>query len=219
MPRARLTLRVPEHVWIGEVSRSNPETRFRVLAALADDESGVSLVELSGPDVEEALADLRAVDEVREVTPVRLREQEALVQLETSSPFLLFPIQGSGTPLEFPFTLLGGTAEWEVTAPQERLSALGEQLREFGIDFDVRYVREQWESESLLTERQLELIREAVRRGYYDTPRTCSLTELADHLGMAKSTLSESLHRAEERIVKQFLADATRDGAPDRPDA
>lgn len=216
MPRARLTLRIPDHVWIGAVSRSTPETTFRILAALADDDSGIGLVEITGPSVGDAVAELRAAEEVRKVTPIRLREEGALIQFETSSPFLLLPVHGSGTPLEFPFAIADGTAEWEVTASRERLSALGDQLRAFDIRFDVQYVRERWESEDLLTDRQLELVREAVERGYYDTPRTCSLTDLADRLEMAKSTVSESLHRAEGHIVKRFLADATDRSGPDR---
>jgi hypothetical protein len=42
--------------------------------------------------------------------------------------------------------------------------------------------------------------------GYYDTPRDCPLTELADELEIAKSTCSGTLHRAEETIVKRFVA-------------
>jgi predicted DNA binding protein len=47
---------------------------------------------------------------------------------------------------------------------------------------------------------------QAVEQGYYDTPRGCTLTELSDELGLAKSTLSERLHRVEEKVVKEFLA-------------
>jgi predicted DNA binding protein len=60
----------------------------------------------------------------------------------------------------------------------------------------------------LLTEQQAQLVAEATDRGYYDTPRTCSLTELAADLDMAKSTCSEMLHRAEGKIIEQFLQDS-----------
>jgi len=59
----------------------------------------------------------------------------------------------------------------------------------------------------LLTDRQRDLVVAAVQQGYYDTPRGSSLTELSDHLGMAKSTVSETLHRAEETVVKEFVAE------------
>ncbi len=55
------------------------------------------------------------------------------------------------------------------------------------------------------SDRQATVLGAAVERGYDDTPRQCTLTELADALGVAKSTCSETLHRAEETVVKQFV--------------
>lgn len=53
---------------------------------------------------------------------------------------------------------------------------------------------------------------EAVEAGYYDTPRDCTLTDLAETVGLAKSTCSETLHRAEGQIIKQFVAESSTDG-------
>jgi hypothetical protein len=119
-------------------------------------------------------------------------------------PLLLLPIQGSGIPLQMPFTIQDGQAEWEVTTPHRRLSELGEKLREFGISYTIEEVSQQLELEQLLTDRQSRLLLQAVERGYYDTPRGCTLTDLADDLGLAKSTCSEVLHRAEGKIIKEF---------------
>jgi predicted DNA binding protein len=94
-----------------------------------------------------------------------------------------------------------------VTAPQERLSTLAEQLDNFGIRYRVEYVRDQLHDESLLTDRQRRVVAAAVEAGYYDTPRDCSLTELADDLDIAKSTASETIRRATDRVVAQFLLD------------
>lgn len=211
MPRARLTLTIPEGVWIGDISRRHPDAAFRVLAALTDDGGGgTGLVEIRAPDADAVVAALRSADEVVELTCLQCGDREALVQFETTFPLLLLPVQGSGTPLELPFTLEDGRAVWEVKAPRDRLSALGEQLDEFGIPFQVDFVRREVETEQLLTDRQLRLLTRAEERGYYDTPRGCSLTELADELGMAKSTASETLHRAEGKVIKQFLQQAPR---------
>ncbi|QGA81781.1 helix-turn-helix domain-containing protein [Halomicrobium sp. LC1Hm] len=205
MPRAELTLTIPEEVWIGSLSRSFPDAEFRILAAVPGEESGVGLTEITA---DELVAILGEMDETEAVTSLEILqrwEDTALVQFETSDPLLLFPVQGSGIPLEMPFTLGDGEARWEITAPQERLSALGQQLEEFGIPFHVERVSQHVETEQLLTGSQLELIQAAVENGYYDTPRDCSLTELASEVGIAKSTCSETLHRAEEKIVKEFV--------------
>jgi len=206
MPRAELTLTIPEAVWIGELSRSFPEAAFRILAALpGGDDAGVGLVEITANELVAIIGEMDDTDAVTSLEILQRWEDTALVQFETDDPLLLFPVQGSGVPLEMPFDLSDGEARWEITAPQERLSALGQQLEQFGIPFHVERISQHVETEQLLTGSQLELIEAAVEHGYYDTPRDCSLTDLADEVGIAKSTCSETLHRAEEKIVKEFV--------------
>lgn len=205
MPQAELRITLPEGIWVGDVTRAHPEARLRVLAALADEDSGVGLAEIEASNVASVLDSMRDRADVIDLEVLRHDEETALVQFETTTPLLLLPMQESGIPLEFPFTLQAGEAIWEVMAPHDRLSALGDQLRAFGIQFTVERVQEQVVPEQLLTDRQLELVETAVERGYYDTPRGCTLTELADELDLAKSTCSEVLHRAEGKIVRQFL--------------
>ncbi|MFC7077083.1 helix-turn-helix domain-containing protein [Haloarcula halophila] len=206
MPRAELTLTVPDDIWIGDVSRQHDVT-VRVLAALPDEESGVGLAEVTTDDLPGVLGDIESREPVTSMEILSTTNDTALIQFETSTPLLLFPIQGSGIPLEMPFTLEGGEAIWEITAPQERLSQLGEQLDEFGIPFTVEKVQQHVTEEPVLTESQRDLVRTAVEEGYYDTPRRCSLTELAETVGIAKSTCSETLHRAEEQVLKRFVSE------------
>ena len=205
MAQAKLRLTVPDDLWIGAVSRAHPEAWFRVLSALADDESGVALIEVTAEPLDPVVDALRAAGPVAELQELRREDDTALVQLETTAPALLFPVRSSGVPLELPFELADGEAVWEVTASRDRLSELGEQLTAFDIDYRVEYVRGSDAPEQLLTDRQRRLLVTAADAGYYDVPRTCSLTELADRLGVAKSTCSETLHRAESTVVRRFV--------------
>lgn len=205
MPRAELTISIPGDVWIGTVTRDHADAKVRVLAAMVDGEVGTGLLELSGSTVDGVLGALQERDEVSSITVLSQGQDKMLVQFETTDPLLLFPIMGSGVPLEMPFDIVGGNAHWTVTASRQHLSELGEQLEAFEIPFTVESVTHQVETNHLLTDRQESIVRAAVEHGYYDTPRRCSLTELADELGLAKSTASETLHRAEEKIVKQFV--------------
>ncbi|MFC4990479.1 helix-turn-helix domain-containing protein [Saliphagus infecundisoli] len=209
MPQAKITLTIPEGIWIGDISREYPNANIRILAALTDDSTGVGLTEITAIDIESVIADIRANDSVIELTKLQQYEDTALVQFETTMPLLLLPVQDSGVPLTMPFTIKDGNAEWDITASQHRLSDLGEQLDKFGIPFTVNEIHQQTEPEQLLTGQQLRLVTTAVRHGYYDTPRRCSLTELAENIDLAKSTCSETLHRAEEKIIKQFIENET----------
>lgn len=214
MPHARLSLTLPDGVWIREVSTDHPDVLFRVLAALtADDDTGIGLVEVRGEDLPAVVADVEAHEGVTAMEVLGADPGRAVVQFETDAPLLLFPARESGVPLEPPVEIRDGVASLEVTASGDRLSRLGDQLRAFGFAFDVEYVHQSVESDPVLTGTQRELVIAAVESGYYDTPRGCTLTELAESVGVAKSTASETLHRAEGEIVKRFV-----DGLPERVD-
>ena len=204
MPQAKLRLDIPDEVWIGELTRRYPDTTVRILAALSDQDAGVGLAEITTDDPRPVVRDMTDAEDVTDVDTLKVSDGEVLVQFETTMPLLLLPARDSGVPLEMPFRIQDGTATWEVTAPSERLSELGSQLESFGISFTVEYVQQRLTEEQLLTERQRRIVRTALSKGYYDTPRECSLTDLADSLDIAKSTASETLHRAEEKIIKRF---------------
>lgn len=204
MPRATLTITVPESVWIGEISRKFPDARIRILSALPGEETGVGLVEVTASDLPSIVEAFEDAADVDELNLLKRHDDAALVQFETTDPMLLFPIMSSGIPLEMPFDIVDGEAVWDVTTSQDRLSELGDQLDAFGIQYTVEEVRYHLETEELLTERQETLVDRALELGYYATPRTCTLTELAEDVGLAKSTCSETLHRAEGKIIREF---------------
>jgi len=203
MPHAELTLTIPESVWISEVSRSHPNTRFRVLAATANMATGVARIEILGNNPEAVCNEFRKYDSVTELTVFEADAKMCRVQVETTVPLLLTSLQDAGVPLEMPFEVRDGKMTLEVTVPQQTLSDLGETLDKFGIQYTVERIQQEMDSESLLTERQQWLLDEAIERGYYDTPRRITLVDLAEELDIAKSTCSEILHRAEERVLKE----------------
>ncbi|NGM70915.1 helix-turn-helix domain-containing protein [Natronolimnobius sp. AArcel1] len=207
MAQATLILTMPEQLWIQQLSTAHPETTFRVQAAVPGAETGFALVRIAGSDVTAVLEAMREHDQLTELTIAQRSEREATVHFETTAPLLLFSSQESGIPIELPIEIADGEATVEVTGSRERLAELAEQLEFFGLSYRIDSVSERLHQSQLLSERQLEIVVTAVDQGYYDTPRRCSLTDLAEHLGIAKSTCSETLHRAEEAIVKRFVED------------
>lgn len=77
-----------------------------------------------------------------------------------------------------------------------------EMLRLTELDPDREHGRD---DESSLPEEQRTALRAAVDRGYYETPREVDLSELAEELGMPRSTLSYRLRRAESRLATTFV--------------
>ncbi|MFB6228878.1 MAG: helix-turn-helix domain-containing protein [Halobacteriales archaeon] len=56
--------------------------------------------------------------------------------------------------------------------------------------------------EARLTDRQREIVKTAVNKGYYDVPRTASQADIATELDCASSTVAEHLRKAESRMMR-----------------
>ncbi len=58
---------------------------------------------------------------------------------------------------------------------------------------------------SILSEKQLKLAKFAHDRGYFDVPKRIKVSELAEHIGLARATISEHLARIEAVIMDDMF--------------
>lgn len=112
---------------------------------------------------------------------------------------------------ESPPTVQRGWICGTIVDSREGLSTFLRLLREGEIRYQVISITESNTPEELLTPRQREVVREAIEQGYYETPRGCTLAEIADGLDTHKSTIGGVLNRAEGRIITAFM----RENAPE----
>ena len=52
----------------------------------------------------------------------------------------------------------------------------------------------------------VEALRAAVEAGYYESPRATTLDEIADRVGIPRSTFSYRLRNAESRLARAYVA-------------
>lgn len=205
MPRVTLTVTVPKSVWIGRFSRQYPGTQFEVLAATLGGSTGVVEVELVGPDPGGVCEEIRGCEDVVSVTAFDCDGGRCRIQVETAVPSPLSSVGMSDAPVAMPFEIADGEMRLETTVPERQVSKFGERLDDAGVAFSVERVEYGGRSGGLLTDRQRWVLDRAIDNGYYDTPRGITQTELAEELGIAPSTCSGVLHRAEERVLKKYI--------------
>ncbi|ELZ52680.1 MULTISPECIES: helix-turn-helix domain-containing protein [Halorubrum] len=187
MAQARLRVDIPDGPWVGDVSREFPDARFQVLTATPDDGAGFALVRVTADDTDPILDAIADHDTITHSSVMAEDDGMITVQVEALVPLLQTVAKRAGVPIEMPV-----------------------EIRDVGADFEVEYVQKRVNPGGSLTERQREVLFEAVDRGYYDVPRETTLTEVADHVGIAKSTCSEVLQRVERTIVREFVDDLPR---------
>lgn len=198
--RALLEVEVPGALWVSKVSRDHPDLRLEVLSLLPLGAEAVVLVRVEGPGVAEALGEIQAHPSVVEFQ--RVSPEPAVIRVKMRGPHPLGALLSSEALLEFPFPVEGGRARWSVVTPRSGLDRLKERLRQMSVPFEVESI-EPYRSPGGLTARQQEILDAAYREGYFEVPRRITLARLAERLGVAKSTLSESLRRAQRRVARR----------------
>lgn len=207
MPFAKIDVTIPGNVWIADVSSVYPEVTFRVVSTQYDGDVATGLVEIEGGNVVELLSRADGESDVIGMDLLWKNSSKAIVQIETTNPTVLLPAFVVGIPLQTPFVISNGVASWELFTSPSKLAELSETFDELGIAYEVESVQEFSEDrdDALLTNRQQEVLGVAYDAGYYDTPRESNLTQVAESLDVTKATCSDILHRAEGKIVGQYL--------------
>ncbi|MFC7234639.1 helix-turn-helix domain-containing protein [Halosegnis marinus] len=207
MPRANLAVSLGDE-WAGRLSRRHPDAEFDLVAADPNGTDGYQLVRVRATDPDPAVAAMRDARGFRSLSVVREGDTAALVRFRAAYPLVLFALSREGIPFEPPLRCRDGTGSLSVTAPDPALSALSDRLGEYGVRYRLESLSAEPTVDAPLTQRQRDVLLTAVEMGYYDTPRDCTLTAVADAVGTAKSSASETLHRAEGAVVRRFAAAA-----------
>jgi predicted DNA binding protein len=120
----------------------------------------------------------------------------------------LFEFLGASSLLpEFPLVVEGGVMSFGVTATQAEFDAFGDRLDASGQRYELLSVLHEERGGDLLTDRQRECLTVAWRLGYFEVPRECTLVEVADALGVDKSTVSETVRRGTARVLDSYFVD------------
>ncbi|MCW4033348.1 MAG: helix-turn-helix domain-containing protein [Candidatus Bathyarchaeota archaeon] len=105
----------------------------------------------------------------------------------------------------YPVSIHKGRMKWLlITDNNKTMGKICEGLEEYDCDVKIERVTALG-GKGILTERQEEVIREALSSGYFDYPKRIDSLKLAKKLGISISTLSEVLRAAQRRIFAEYL--------------
>ncbi|QFU84630.1 helix-turn-helix domain-containing protein [Natronorubrum aibiense] len=167
----------------------------------------VTFVLHAGPHADSFQAELEATDHVKHVN--RLDEENLLVTKPSCGAYSAI-YQNHGT-LRRSNTVSGRQREYNILVfRREDLKNILDDLAGFGTVTLGKLEEFRATTESSLTERQREVVTEALERGYYDWPRELTNETLADELGISRATLHEHLRKAERTLLSSALAESHR---------
>jgi len=206
MISAQFRIELPDHLWVSELSREFPRSAFTLLSGYKMGESAAELGEIVTDSPDAVVEAMRSHPGIIAHELLESESDRVLTKYETTQTALYEFAELSGLPIEFPVTVRRGWYSFDLTGTRDELDELQAVLEASPLAYELESLVTRTDTDSLLTDRQREVLEAAVREGYFSVPRDCTLAELADSLGVDKSTVSTTLRRGEARLVKWFLA-------------
>ena len=195
--QVRIEVRLPEGHWAGDVTRSHPSAVLRIEEHMPLQKGRGTARASCSEEIVETVSLHPGIEEVRS-----FGKQSFVVDIIAGGGGFLKPLLKVGVIPQTPFEVRDGWVEWTISCAREKVRDL---LSSFdNEEIPHRLVSTRGLSNRLLTPRQRFVFDTAMQEGYYDVPRRITLTQLADVLDVAKSTLSAQLKRIESSIHHTF---------------
>ena len=202
----RIEVRLPEGHWSGDVSRQRPEAVLRIEETMPLGRGRGTAKISSSSELAKELNAHNGVDEVRDLGSNRYE-----VDIAPNGGGYIREIREVGVIPQSPFEVRDGWVDWTIECSAEKSRELVQLLREREVPY--RIVSTRTTGSRMLTPKQRLIFDSALNEGYWDTPRRITLSDLAELLGLSKSTISVHLHKIEGVVLNSF-ADEVRRNSP-----
>jgi predicted DNA binding protein len=205
---ARFRIRLPPDLYITDLSEAFPDATFRLLSGVRSGDTAKELGEAVTRTPESVAAAFHEHDAVDEYEVLERTDDRLLATYVTTDVDLYAFVETREFPPEFPIEVRNGFYEFDLTGTRGEFDRLRETLEASDIEYELLSKVSKTRSDRLLTRRQEELLAAGLREGYFEVPRGCTLAELADVVGIDKSTASEIIRRGQARLLTWYLTDA-----------
>ncbi|MFC6723730.1 helix-turn-helix domain-containing protein [Halobium palmae] len=208
MVNARLEIRPPATEWYVRLSTEHPDDTFTLLTIYDEGSHFLGIFEVETADLSALLTTLNEIEAITEFEVLHADDGFAVVEYSVTESVVYSTTVRSGTLPPASVTVQNGVMLVEIKIPHDRLSGVIAAIRAIGGSCELLSLSRSGGIEGLLTTAQQRFVTTALEYGYYDTPRRCTLTELASVLEVTPAAASTMAHRTEERIIKEFVQGA-----------
>ena len=201
----KLSIEIPQDKWLATFNKKYPELNFHILSNFPIGEnSGITSFQIRGSSLKRFISDFK--EKSVEQTSQILYEGEDLVILNVKEgdPWILNTLVKTELLISYPVLVKGGKIRIEAITNRSKVDRFLTQLKKKDIKAKIERIGYYYKS-TLLTQRQNEILNFAYQKGYFNIPRSVSLSEFAEDLSISKSALSETLRRIFKKLANNHI--------------
>lgn len=204
---ATFRIQLPEGLWVTDVSEQFPTATFRLLSGYRADQTALELGEVITDSPDAVVDAIRAHPSITNYELLEADDRRALGKYESNDTALYDFVEQSSLTIEFPLDVQDGWYEFDLTGTRDELNRLQDVLDASPLSYELYSLVHTTDPDGIVTNRQRAVLDAALRNGYLDVPRDCTLAELADELDIDPSTASTILRRGARNVLRHYLAD------------
>jgi len=201
----KISIEIPQDKWLATFNRKYPELNFHILSNFPIGEnSGITSFQIRGSSVKHFISDFK--EKLAEKTAQILYEDEDLVILNVKEvdPWILNTLVKTELLVSYPVLVKRGKIRMEAITNRSKVDKFLTQLKKKDIGAKIERIGYYYKS-TLLTQRQNEIVNLAYEKGFFNIPRSISLSLFAKDLKISKSALSETLRRIFKKLANNYL--------------
>ena len=201
----KLSIDIPQDKWLATFNNKYPELNFQILSNfLIGENTGITSFQIRGASVKQFISDFK--DSLAKKSSQILFEGENLVILNVKEvdPWILNTLVKTELLVSYPVLVKKGKIRMEAITNRSKVDKFLTQLKNKDIGAKIERIGYYYKS-TLLTQRQNEIVNLAYEKGFFNIPRSISLSLFAKDLKISKSALSETLRRIFKKLANNYL--------------
>jgi predicted DNA binding protein len=206
---AEISLPADEFV-LGDAIRCVPSAEFEAVEVVSDATNCMPLVRATADDLDPLKAAVATDPTVERTNRLAVDDRQVLFRM-TWAEGVRRTLDRLVTEETTVRSALGSGGGWRLRLQFPDRAAVESAYAgwcDADLSFDVRSIRplDAPDSATGLSEPQFDALEVAVERGFYDVPRSATVTDLAAELGVSHQAVSERLRRGHRTLVETDLA-------------
>jgi len=201
----KLSIEIPEDKWLATFNKKYPELNFHILSNFPiGKNSGITSFQIRGSSVKRFISDFKEKSTKQTAQILYEGEDLVILNVKESDPWILNTLVKTELLISYPVLIKEGKIRLEAITNRSKVDTFLIQLKKKDITAKIERIGYYYKS-TLLTQRQNEILNLAFQKGYFDIPRSVSLSEFADDLKISKSALSETLRRIFKKLANNHI--------------